>query len=77
VTGLFLGTFVGASLSSGAQVAGKFVPSYYVTDALASLFLRGAPLASYHTRWFSRSIGFLRCYLGRWHSAVREVLQNL
>jgi len=43
---LFLGTFVGASLSSAAQVAGKFVPSYYVTDALTSLFLRGAPIAS-------------------------------
>jgi len=43
---LFLGTFVGASLSSGAQVAGKFVPSYYVTDALTSLFLRGASVAS-------------------------------
>jgi ABC-2 type transport system permease protein len=43
---LFLGTFVGASLSSGAQIAGKFVPSYYVTDALTSLFLRGAVLGS-------------------------------
>jgi len=43
---MFLGTFVGASLSGGAQVAGKFVPSYYVTDALTSLFLRGAPIAS-------------------------------
>ncbi|MGD0406848.1 MAG: ABC transporter permease [Candidatus Bathyarchaeia archaeon] len=43
---LFLGTFVGASLSSGAQVAGKFVPSYYVTNALTSLFLRGAALTS-------------------------------
>lgn len=43
---LFLGTFVGASLSSAAQVAGKFVPSYYVTDALTSLFLRGAPITS-------------------------------
>ena len=43
---LFLGTFVGASLSSTAQVAGKFVPSYYVTDALTSLFLRGASIAS-------------------------------
>jgi ABC-2 type transport system permease protein len=43
---LFLGTFVGASLSSGAQIAGKFVPSYYVTDALTSLFLRGATLTS-------------------------------
>jgi ABC-2 type transport system permease protein len=43
---LFLGTFVGASLSSAAQVAGKFVPSYYVTDALTSLFLRGAAVTS-------------------------------
>jgi len=43
---LFLGTFVGASLSGAAQIAGKFVPSYYVTDALTSLFLRGAPIAS-------------------------------
>ena len=43
---LFLGTFVGASLSSGAQVSGKFVPSYYVTDALTSLFLRGASIYS-------------------------------
>jgi len=43
---LFLGTFVGASLSGGAQIAGKFVPSYYVTDALTSLFLREAPLGS-------------------------------
>jgi ABC-2 type transport system permease protein len=43
---LFLGTFVGASLSSAAQIAGKFVPSYYVTDALTSLFLRGAAISS-------------------------------
>ncbi|MEM2815920.1 MAG: ABC transporter permease [Candidatus Bathyarchaeia archaeon] len=43
---LFLGTFVGASLSSTAQIAGKFVPSYYVTDALTSLFLREAPITS-------------------------------
>jgi hypothetical protein len=43
---LFLGTFVGASLSSSAPVAGKFVPSYYVTNALTSLFLRGAAIAS-------------------------------
>jgi len=43
---LFLGTFAGASLSSAAQVAGKFVPSYYVTDALTSLFLRGAAITS-------------------------------
>jgi ABC-2 type transport system permease protein len=44
---LFLGTFVGASLSSAAQVAGKFVPSYYVTNALTSLFLRGAAFTSF------------------------------
>jgi ABC-2 type transport system permease protein len=43
---LFLGTFVGASLSSTAQVASKFVPSYYVTDALTSLFLREAAITS-------------------------------
>ena len=43
---LFLGTFVGASLSSSAQIARKFVPSYYVTDALTSLFLRGAAIFS-------------------------------
>ncbi len=43
---LFLGTFVGAQLSAGAQIAGKFVPSYYVTDALTSLFLRGAAINS-------------------------------
>jgi len=39
---LFLGTFVGSALSSGAQVAGRFVPAFYVTDALTSLFTRGA-----------------------------------
>jgi ABC-2 type transport system permease protein len=43
---LFLGTFVGASLSSAAQVAGQFVPSYYVTNALTSLFLRSASITS-------------------------------
>jgi hypothetical protein len=43
---LFLGTFVGASLSGGAQVASRFVPSSYVTNALTSLFLRGAAITS-------------------------------
>ncbi|MEM3714525.1 MAG: ABC transporter permease [Nitrososphaeria archaeon] len=43
---LFLGTFVGASLSSASQIASKFVPSYYVTDALTSLFLREATITS-------------------------------
>ena len=43
---LFLGTFVGTALSSTAQTAGKFVPAYYVTDALTSLFTRGAAVTS-------------------------------
>jgi hypothetical protein len=43
---MFLGTFVGSALSAPAQSVGKFVPSYYVTDALTSLFLRGAPVWS-------------------------------
>jgi ABC-2 type transport system permease protein len=43
---LFLGTFVGASLSSTAQAAGRFLPAYYVTDALTSLFTRGASVTS-------------------------------
>jgi len=33
-------------MSPTAQTAGKFVPSYYVTDALTSLFLRGASISS-------------------------------
>jgi len=33
-------------MSPPAQTAGKFVPSYYVTDALTSLFVRGAPISS-------------------------------
>jgi ABC-type multidrug transport system permease subunit len=43
---LFLGTFVGTALSSAAQSAGRFVPAYYVTDALTSLFTRGASVTS-------------------------------
>jgi ABC-type multidrug transport system permease subunit len=43
---MFLGTFVGAALSSTAQTAGRFVPSYYVTDALTSLLLRKASVTS-------------------------------
>jgi ABC-type multidrug transport system permease subunit len=38
---MFLGTFVPAS-----RELARFVPSYYITDALTSLFLRGAPLSS-------------------------------
>jgi len=43
---LFLGTFVGIALSSTAQAAGRFLPAYYVTDALTSLFTRGAAVTS-------------------------------
>jgi len=43
---MFLGTFVAAALSGIVEEAGKLVPSYYVTDALTSLFLRGAPVMS-------------------------------
>jgi len=43
---MFLGTFVGTALSPSAQAAGRFVPSYYVTDALTSLLLRGASVSS-------------------------------
>ncbi|MGD0818423.1 MAG: ABC transporter permease [Methanomassiliicoccales archaeon] len=43
---MMLGTFVGSALSSTAQQAGRFVPSYYVTDALTSLWTRGAPADS-------------------------------
>jgi ABC-type multidrug transport system permease subunit len=40
---MFLGTFVTASAPSATtEVVGKAVPSYYVTDALTNLFLRGA-----------------------------------
>jgi hypothetical protein len=38
---MLLGTFI--PISPGMA---RFVPSYYVTDALTSLFLRGAPLSS-------------------------------
>ena len=75
---LFLGTFVGASLSGGAQIAGKFVPSYYVTDALTSLFLRGAALRSVTVLLDLAVVSaFMRCHLSSRHSAVREILQNL
>jgi ABC-2 type transport system permease protein len=43
---MFLGTYVGMALSSTAQSAGRFVPAYYVTDALNSLFTRGAAVTS-------------------------------
>jgi ABC-2 type transport system permease protein len=45
---MFLGTFVSATMASeGANTIGQLVPSYYVTDMLTHLFLRGAPVFSY------------------------------
>jgi ABC-type multidrug transport system permease subunit len=43
---MFLGTFVALNLTGTMQEAAAFVPSHYVTDALTSLFLRGAPVTS-------------------------------
>lgn len=43
---MFLGTFVSAGVSGAMATVGKFVPSYYVTDALTTLFLRGASISS-------------------------------
>ncbi|MBE3137950.1 MAG: ABC transporter permease [Thermoplasmata archaeon] len=45
---MFLGTFV-SGMSPGALsgMASRFVPSFYVTDALTSLFLRGVPLSNF------------------------------
>ena len=39
---MFLGTFMGFTLSPGMQAASRVVPSWWVTDALTSMFLRGA-----------------------------------
>ncbi len=44
---MFLGTFVsGMAPSAVTAAAGRFVPAYYVTDALTNLFLRGVPASN-------------------------------
>ncbi len=44
---MFLGTFVsGMAPSAVLASAGRFVPAYYVTDALTNLFLRGVPASN-------------------------------
>ncbi len=43
---MFLGTFVGFALSPGMQSVSRLVPSWWVTDALTSLFMRGAGITS-------------------------------
>jgi ABC-type multidrug transport system permease subunit len=42
---MFLGTFI-SGMMPAAEAAGVFVPSHYATDALTSLFSRGAPVFS-------------------------------
>ena len=44
---MFLGTFVGSMLGGAIAQLQKFVPAYYVTDALTSVFVRGAAVTSY------------------------------
>ncbi len=43
---MFLGTFMGSSLSGAAQSVGALLPAYYVTDGLNTILLRGATLTS-------------------------------
>ncbi|MEM4513026.1 MAG: ABC transporter permease [Ignisphaera sp.] len=67
---LFLGTFIAYSLSPTARLASKFIPSYYVTDALTTIFLRGASPISRAILYnllvvtiFSMAILFIGIYL--------------
>ncbi len=75
---LFLGTFVGASLSSGCagcrQIRTQLLRYKRVNFAFPQRRSNHKPN---HTLGFSSSIGFLHSHLGNWHSAVREILQNL
>ncbi|MDW5563029.1 MAG: ABC transporter permease [Methanomassiliicoccus sp.] len=41
---MFLGTFMGTSLSSAAQAVGSVLPAYYVTDGLTTIMLRGGSI---------------------------------
>jgi ABC-2 type transport system permease protein len=41
---MFLGTFM--PLGGSTELISKFIPSKYVTDAITTLFLRGAPLST-------------------------------
>ncbi|NHI83113.1 MAG: ABC transporter permease [Candidatus Thorarchaeota archaeon] len=42
---MFLGTFM--PLGEAAEIIAQFVPSNYVTESLTTLFLRGAPVATF------------------------------
>jgi ABC-type multidrug transport system permease subunit len=41
---MFFGTFM--PLGGATEIIAKFMPSKYITDALTTLFLRGAPVTS-------------------------------
>ncbi|MFW9793134.1 MAG: hypothetical protein ACFFEE_02435, partial [Candidatus Thorarchaeota archaeon] len=41
---LFLGTFM--PLGGGLEVFANFMPSKHITDAITTLFLRGAPITA-------------------------------
>jgi ABC-2 type transport system permease protein len=43
---MFLGTFMGSTLSSAAQAVGSILPAYYVTDGLTTIMLRGGSITS-------------------------------
>ncbi|MFQ5831256.1 MAG: ABC transporter permease [Candidatus Thorarchaeota archaeon] len=50
---MFLGTFM--PLGEGAEAIARFIPSNYVTEALTTLFLRGAPAATLSV-WYNLGI---------------------
>ena len=50
---MFLGTFM--PLGGATEMIAKFVPSKYITDALTTLFLRGAPITS-TIIWFDLAV---------------------
>jgi ABC-2 type transport system permease protein len=62
---MFLGTFM--PLGGATEMIAKFMPSKYVTDALTTLFLRGAPITT-QIIWVNlaivASVGFLLLGVG-------------
>ena len=50
---MFFGTFM--PLGGVTEIIGKFMPSKYITDALTTLFLRGAPITT-PVIWFDLAI---------------------
>jgi len=62
---MFFGTFM--PLGGATEMIGKFMPSKYITDALTTLFLRGAPITT-PVIWINLAIvsvvGFLLVAVG-------------